>query len=606
MLLTLELYKMGEKAKAGGRSYLSGVKKYLALYLLCLVVLEGLALAFPMLLKYVTGLINKSGVVPMDIVLSGLLVLGFIILIFGANFVTEWMGCTYADRYQGNMRRALYEKFNRISPEKIDELGSGRILPMIMNDTNWLKLYNKRIVNFIIFFPVAILGSFIMIFQLNHWYGLFAFASVPIVLLFFWLNVRKLGKIIPQSVEAYDEYFLNIKEGIAGAKDIRILGKAEERSEQFAEYVKLQRKQGLKTDRAINLSTSFNALLFTVITIAIIIYGALFNMQTAQNLVVLNTAIQYVNKIWAGSHLIFTWFVDYIPRCRVTRKRLATVYAIPDEPYEHGAKTLPAPTKEVLKLDKVSFVYPNGFLILDNIDVTVKEGTRIAIAGGIGSGKNVIAQMLLGFVSPAKGTLLFNGTDATSINSNYWRKNVVSYCSESPKFIPGTVRDNMRLLSPQVTDAQILQVFEDIGAQDFVTKFKKDGLLDFVIQEGKLGDNVKNLLNLVRAVLKPARLYVFHQCFAHVKHDYIAGLMKMLKKQKKTCLLISYNGAACKHSDQIYVLENGHISGTGKHDTLLRTNTYYRELHAAQGTYIMKDENVGTSAPHDNMEGGAE
>ena len=577
---------MGERIRRGGRGYYNGVKKYLALYLLCLVVLEGLWLAFPKLLQYVTGLINKEGVVPMTIVWSGLGALLFLLFTFGVNFITEFLGASYAARYQNNIRKALYAKFNHIPPDKIDELGSGRILPMIMNDTNWLKDFNKRIVNFIVYFPVAILGSFILLFDLNHWYGLFAFISVPIVLLFFWFNVRRLGKIIPKSVDAYDEYFLNIKEGIVGAKDIRILGKAEERSEQFAEYVKLQRKQGLVTDRSHNLSASFHALLFTGITIAIIIYGALFNMDTAEDLVALNTAIFYINKIWAGTNEMFKWFVDFIPRCRITRKRLNDIYAIEDEPCEGGQLSIPEPIGETLKLQGLSFVYPDGSKTLDNVDIVVRQGTRIAVAGGIGSGKNALSQMMLGMVSPTKGKMLFNGVDATTINSSFWRRNVVSYCSENPKFIPGTIRDNMQLLSPGITDAQILQVFDEIGAREVITKLK----LDHVIKEGNLSDSIKNLLNLVRAVLKPAQLYVFYQCFAHVKYDYIAGLMKMLKKQKKTCLFISYNGVACKHADSIYVLDRGKITAIGKHDDMIRKSAYYRELHAAQHTYIMKDD----------------
>jgi ATP-binding cassette subfamily B protein len=583
-------------AKATRPMYSKGIKKHMLLFVLCLIALEGLSLYFPILLQNVTSVaedqFDGGGVLPL--VWQGLLVLGFIILLFGVNFLTEYIGAVYTDKYQANIREKLYEKFSRLSSDQIDQIGAARIMPALMNDPSWLKLYHRRLVNLWVYFPVAILGSFIMLFTLNWIYALFAFASIPFVMVFSWICIRRMTTFIPASVDAFDEYFFNIKEGIRGARDIRILGKADERSADFEHYVTLNSRQSLATDRALALSTGFNAILFTIITIAIIVYGAAMNLTPGEmsGIVVLNTAIQYINKVWTGSHQIFTWFIDYLPRCRFTYKRLDKFYAMPDQPQAGGLKQIPVYENNHMHVGGVSLKRPSGKIELDNINIEIPDGKTVAIAGGISSGKSALANMLLKMDTPTQGAIAFNEIDIQQINTSMWRREIISYCATLPKFIPGTVRDNFRLLAPGVTDEQIMDAFHDIGADDFVEKFTS--LLDFNITENaNLSLGTKHIFAIVRCILKPAQIYVFNQCFEHVKHSYIVRLMAKMKREKKTAVLISYNASVCKHCDQIYVLNSGKISGSGTHAELMKTNKDYRELHSsAFGVLVYDDKKI--------------
>lgn len=581
------------KTKLIKPAYSKGIRRYALYFLLSLAALEGLALYFPILLQNVTIVAEKQfrgnggdgSVVPL--ILQGLLVLGYIILIFGVRFLSEWLGAIYIDKYQANIRKKLYDKFSSLSSQQIDQIGIARVLPAIMNDPNWLKLYHRRLLNMIVYFPVAILGSIIMLFTLNWIYAVFALASIPFVAIFSILCLKRMNKFIPVSVSSFDEYFLNIKEGIKGAKDIRILGKADERSADFERYVHANRRQGLATDRGHAMSVGFHAILFTFITIAIIIYGATnLTVGETRQLVVLNTAIQYVNQLWNGSHQIFVWFLDTIPRCNYTFKRLSDFYAMPAQSPIEGLREIPVYKKNNLILTNIS--YKNE---LKNVNIAVGEGKLVSVVGGIGSGKSHIANMLIQFDQPTEGTITFNDIDITNINPSYWRKNFVSYCSNHPQFIPGTVRDNLRILSPETTDEQIMTAFRDIGANNFVKQF--DNFLDYEIKEGQvLSEGYKNILNIVRTVLKPAGLYIFNQCFEHVRPTYITKLMARLKREKKTAVFITFNGAVCKASDDIYVLKKGVISGEGTHASLIKNNKDYREFHASEGNAIIYDEEI--------------
>ncbi|MDR0462310.1 MAG: ABC transporter ATP-binding protein/permease [Christensenellaceae bacterium] len=562
-----------------------GVKKYILLSVLALAAYEGLCLYFPILLQDVTKVAerefasNNPSVTPL--VLQGLLVFGFILVMFGGYYLSEWVGAICTNKYAGNVRASLYEKFSRLQPEQIDQIGIARILPTIMNDANWLKKYHRRIIVLLVYFPVAILGSFIMLFTLSWVYAMFAFASIPFVGVFTYICIRRFSKTIPASVDAYDEYFLNIKEGIKGAKDIRILGKAEERSQDFEEYVRLQRRQGIAFDRGVALSNAFHTILFTLITIAIIIYAAAFNLSPAQTngVIILNTATQYINKVWEGSHQIFQWFLDVLPRTRFTVKRLDKFYIMPEAPRAGGLKEIPTYKTNVLKLKNVEFKYPNGKKPLNGVNIDIPDCKLVSIVGGVNSGKSMIASLIIKLKEPTGGNITFNDIDIAQINSNYWRRDFISYCDSSPKFVPGTIRDNMRFLAPQATDDDVIKIFKDIGATSIINQF--DDFLGYEIKDGNLSEGHKNVLNIVRALLKPAHLYVFNQCFEHVSNAHVTRLMQKVKREKKTAIFFTYNGLVCKGCDTIYVLKDGRITATGTHSALLKDSKDYREFHAS-------------------------
>jgi len=524
------------------------------------------------------------------------------------QFIAERMGAVYGNQYQKNVRSALYQKFSRLSPEQIEQIGTARILPAIINDSTWMKTFHRRIIIFMVYFPIAILGSFLMLFMLSWVYALFAIASLPFVALFFYLTLRKMKKLVPAAVNAYDEYFLNIKEGVKGAKDIRILGKADERNQDFEEHVTANRTMEFQTVKGHAMSTGFNAILFTMITIAIIIYAAAFELEPHQtnSIVVLNTAIQYINKVWTGSHQIFVWFYDYLPRTLYTYKRTNQFYSLPEKEDSTGLTQIPVYQKNHISFVGVTYKTPSGKTELHNISMEVPNGHIAAIAGGVGSGKSNMYDLLIKQRKPTEGQIIFNEIDLEQINVRYWRHDFLSVAANNPRFVPATIRENFKLLNPNVTDEEILSAFKSIGAMDFVRKF--DNFLDYEIGENAmLTEGSRNLLNIVRTILKPAVIYVFNQCFEHVQEKYIMKLMTYLRQSKKTSIFISYNDSVCRHSDIIYVFKNGRLTGHGRHGELKKTNRDYRELNSSLSGLLLYqeqhhiDEGVIEDKPHETV-----
>ena len=564
-----------------GSFYYRGAKKYVFWAVLFIILTELLVLAFPLLLMEVADVIYSDGATATDVIWRGVVVLGVIIAIFVINLIFETFLSKALASYQKRMRADLFEKIQSAPTERINEIGGEQIVPTIMNDTDWVRILERHKIIFFVFFPIGILGSIFMLFVLDPMFAVFALVLLPFLLLFFHFNSKRIGKTIQHSIPAFDVMHNEVKEGIVGAKEIRIFGKAKERDKEFARLVWRQRTQTRQTREAHHFSASFNAILFTLTTIAIVMYGAV-TMTDVTGIIIINTAIQYMRNFLNGATHIFTLFVDQIPRVRMSKQRIRKIYALPVEISTDGKynKTEGAQGAH-LEFQSVGFKHPNRKTGLSGISFEVKPGTRVVITGGIGSGKSILPALLLQTTAPTSGKILVGGVDISEINPTYYRRNVISYCGQEPEFIRGTIRDNLKLLNPAVTDEEILKYFADIGANDFVRKFR-DNFLDYqILEHSSLNLSDKKLLHLVRSLLKEAPIYVLDQCVGRIKNEYVSKIMTRLERERKTVLFISQKNIVAKKSDNIYVLKDGKMMASGKHTELMRSSKEYSSLFSA-------------------------
>ena len=564
-----------------GSFYYRGAKKFVFLAVFFLILVELLTLAFPLLLMEVADVIYGDNATTAAVVWRGVAVLGVIVAIFIVNFFFEFFIAKGLALYMKRMRSDLFEKVQSAPTERINEIGGEQILPTIMNDTDWVRILQRHKIIFMVFFPIGILGSIIMLFLLEPMFAVFALALVPFLLLFFYFNSKRIGRAIKYSIPAFDVMHNEVKEGIVGAKEIRIYGKAKERDKEFASLVWKQRTQTRRTREAHHFNASFTAILFTLTTIAIVMYGA-HTMTDVTGIIIINTAIQYMRNMINGTNHIFVLFVDLLPRTKVSKQRIKRIYALPVETSTDGKynKTEGAQGAHLI-FQSVGFKHTNRKTGLSGISFEVQPGTRVVITGGIGSGKSILPALLLQTTMPTTGKISVGGVDISEINPTYYRRNVISYCGQEPEFIRGTIRDNLKLLNPNVTDQEILKYFADIGANDFVKKFGADFLEYQILEHNSLNLSDKKLLNLVRSLLKEAPIYIMDQCVGRIKNEYVSKVMTKLERERKTVLFISQKNIVAKRCDNIYMLKDGKIIASGKHTELIRSNKEYASLFTA-------------------------
>ena len=235
-----------------------------------------------------------------------------------------------------------------------------------------------------------------------------------------------------------------------------------------------------------------------------------------------------------------------------------------------------------IKCEKLRFSYESGREILHGIDMSFPKGSFTAIVGESGCGKSTISGILMGRNKGYTGEITVGGISLSEINEGSLMENF-TYISHQSYLFKGTVRDNLLMACPNADDETLWEVLNQVNLAEFLLSEK--GL------DTKLNEKASNLsggqcqrLALARALLHDSPVYIFDEATSNIdvesENDIMAQIYALAKV--KTVILISHRLANVVNADNIYVLENGSVVESGKHNNLLDMNGVYSKLWNAQ------------------------
>lgn len=216
-----------------------------------------------------------------------------------------------------------------------------------------------------------------------------------------------------------------------------------------------------------------------------------------------------------------------------------------------------AENDEVLSFRHVYFRYADAEAnTLHDLDFVCRKGQTTAIIGGIGSGKSIVASLILRFHDVTSGSVCLNGTDIRDITQAGLRSRL-SYVQQKAWLFSGTIAENLRYSNPDATDEELWHALEVAQARDFVEKLP-EGLNARVAQGGT--------------------------SFSALDFQTDAALRKALAEETKDAavLIIAQRVSSIRHAEWIVVLNQGEIAGTGTHDELMKSCTVYKEIADSQ------------------------
>ncbi len=210
-----------------------GAAKDLFMAVFFFTLMEILNILYPMLLKnLVTEKINNAaGTLPQigQFLIDAGIVLILLIIIFFVSLYARNRVSVYGIHCRSNARQMLYEKMTRVPTSVLYEYGTSKFLSCMIEDAYWVKYRHEQFLQAYVYFFVTILGSCILIMTLSPVYVLFIVVAVLIEIGILMIHRKVIAKRMAEAVDAYDKSIITTRESIAGARDIRILGKQAER-----------------------------------------------------------------------------------------------------------------------------------------------------------------------------------------------------------------------------------------------------------------------------------------------------------------------------------------------------------------------------------------
>ena len=246
-----------------------------------------------------------------------------------------------------------------------------------------------------------------------------------------------------------------------------------------------------------------------------------------------------------------------------------------------AGKTLPRGPINV-RFEHVSFAYPGGPTVLDDVDVVLTPRSRVAVVGETGSGKTTFAKLLTRLMDPAAGRVLVDGVDLRELSFESLRSRIVMVPQDGFLF-EGSIGDNVRFGRPAATDADVELAFTELGLLDWLEGLPH-GLATDVGQRGEqLSAGERQLVALARAYLVDPDLLVLDEATCSIDPATEVRLARALEglTRGRTALTIAHRLSTAEAADEVLVFDAGRVVERGRHVDLVDAGGVYTQLHAS-------------------------
>ena len=252
---------------------------------------------------------------------------------------------------------------------------------------------------------------------------------------------------------------------------------------------------------------------------------------------------------------------------------------LPGEQDPPGARPLP-PLREGIRLEDVSYRYPDGTPALEDVNLDLRVGRVTALVGPAGAGKTTLASLVPRFYDPTSGRVLADGVDLRTVSRSSLRDQV-SFVFQETVLFDDTALENVRIGKPDASEAEVQRAAEIAGAHEFLSRLPDGYATRLGRSGGKLSVGQKQRLAIARALVRDARILVLDEPTSALDPETERRLVSALREAShgRVVLVIAHRLSTVRAADEIVFLDGGRIRERGSHDALMaRPGGAYRRF----------------------------
>lgn len=248
-----------------------------------------------------------------------------------------------------------------------------------------------------------------------------------------------------------------------------------------------------------------------------------------------------------------------------------------------GGTHQPNELRGEVSFEKVWFAYNEGEPVLRDVSFSIAPGQTVALVGATGAGKSSVISLLNRFYDIQRGSIRIDGVDVADYDINYLRRHI-GVVHQDVFLFSDSIRSNITLGNPDVTDEMILQAADEVGALRFIERLP--GKLDYPVMErgSTLSVGQRQLLSFIRAMVYHPKILILDEATSSVDSETESMIQEAITRMMRgrTCVVIAHRLSTIQKADRILVMEKGEVRESGKHEELLESQGLYAQLYRMQ------------------------
>ncbi len=520
-----------------------------------------------------------------DLKAIGWLSLIYVLLLLaaaGLNWIQQILLQRSAHKIIKRMRLDVFTHLQQLPVRYFDQTPIGKIVSRVTNDTETIRDLYLGVLARVFSGIITMAGILIAMFFLDYRLGLVSLIIIPIV--YFWIqlfqklatkNNFKVRSLVADMNGQLNENIQTMPIIQAYAREKEVLAEFEQKNEENYQT----RAKLLRLDALMSHNLSYFLKNLTLALLIWVVGGKSLTNGSFLSLGILYAYIDYVSRLFEPVTQIMNQ-LSPLQQALVSADRMFQLLDEKGEPVEQGRV---ARFKGAVTFKDVEFSYEAGNPVLREIQIDARPGATIALVGHTGSGKSSIMNLLMRFYDPSKGQLLIDGQDVTTLPKQAVREHM-GIVLQDPFLFTGTIRSNITLGNPDISEERVRQAIEAVGADRFIDRLP-NGLDEPVIEKGAtLSAGERQLISFARALAFDPAILVLDEATASVDSETEAVIQDALLTLTKgrTTFIIAHRLSTIKDADEILVLDHGRIVERGSHDVLLATSGIYAKMYALQ------------------------
>lgn len=537
-------------------------------------------LATPFLVRFMIDNGIANGDIPY-VLKFGAILLALSFVAFGVTMIAQYLAARVSADYAYDLRKELYSRFLSLKEHDLETFGKNKAMTIFTSDVNAMQNGVMMFMRLILRPPFLVIGAVVLAFIVAPLGGYVVLGAAVLSSLIIALVII----LSPKRYSAVQSDLDNIttigSDILSGARPIRAFSTREKEANRFLKANVSYKQHGIKTALLNALINPFTFLFINAGILLIAYFGGLEMQNGLLTSGQLASLISYLTLLLQAI-VMFSRMIVSVNKARASNRRINSFLSIPTFKDLSSEPEFVNPN-ELVRLENVTFAYTETSApTLKNINFVVPRGASVGIIGGTGSGKSTLLSLIEKTYEVKEGNITYGGVSYSKVPTSFIH-NAVSYVSQKPQLFLGSIRSNLLAANPNASDEELIEALKKAQAWEYVSKY--EDTLDHEVEEAgrNLSGGQKQRLLLARALLKGGELLLLDDSMSaldYLSEKRVREALKSLNNISK--VFVSQRVTSLMDCDLIYVMDDGRIIDSGKHEELMKRCSIYREIYEMQ------------------------